>query len=87
MSYLQDDNHVDAVSVRAEPTTAKKNDLKAFIKTFVTNAGGKAELSDVCKACHAQFPGAFTWGELEVICQGVQANWTAKRAAKEKGTP
>ena len=83
MSYLQDDNYIDASASRVEPTNAKKSDLKQYIKAFVTSAGGKAELCDVCKACHAQFPGAFTWGEVEAACQDVQDSWTAKRAAKE----
>jgi len=91
MNYLTDDAYEAVDTTRVEPTTAKKRDLKDYIKTFVAGKGGKAELCNVCAACHKQFPAQFSWGELEAACAEVQDAWTARRAAKEAakagGTP
>lgn len=82
MSYLIDDDFDDAQQERQGPTKQQQNQLKAFIKQFVKDKGHRAELSDVCKACHAQFPGIFTWGELEATCAELNSDWAVKRAAK-----
>lgn len=87
--FLIDDDYVDNTPTRAEPTKQQLNALKVFIKQFVAGRGHKASIKDVCEAAHVQFPGAFTFGELESACAELQADWYAKRAAKEaaKGNP
>lgn len=82
MSYLIDDDFNDAEQSRQEPTKQQFNQLKAYIKKFVKDRGHRAETSEVCKACHVQFPGLFTWGELEAACAELNSDWAAKRAAK-----
>jgi hypothetical protein len=83
MSYLLDDDYDVAQVEKQGPTKQQLNALKQFIKQFVKDKGHKAEMSNVCKACHAQFPCTFTWGELETVCKELSDEWASKRAAKE----
>jgi hypothetical protein len=71
------------VEARKEPTNKQKNDLKAYVKTLVRAAGGKFDFAEACKLCHEEFPGVFTWGELEGLLKDVQNDWSEKRAVKE----
>lgn len=92
MSYLTDDDFEESTQSRQGPTKQQFNQLKQFIKQFVKDSGHRAEISEVCKACHVQFPGLFMWGELELACKELNDEWAAKRAAKAEakangGTP
>ena len=80
---LIDDDYEEATEARKEPTNKQKNDLKAYVKTLVRNAGGKFDFAEACKLCHQEFPGVFTWGELEGLLKDVQNDWSEKRAVKE----
>jgi hypothetical protein len=82
MSYLIDDDYEFAQAEQQGPTKQQLNQLRQFVKQFVKNKGHRAEISDVCKACHTQFPGVFTWGELESMCKELSDEWASKRAAK-----
>lgn len=81
--HLIDDDYEEATEVRKEPTNKQKNDLKAYVKTLVRTAGGKFDFAEACKLCHEEFPGVFTWGELEGLLKDVQNDWSEKRAVKE----
>ena len=75
------DTYVEPAPAYVEPTEAGKDDLRVFIRQYVKSHGGKCERSEVAKACHQQFPGAFTWGEIDRQLDRVQAKWDADRAA------
>lgn len=79
MSYLIDDEFEETTEERQSPTEEQFNNLKDFIKTTVRSAGGKVDYCEICKLCHEQFPGVFTWGEVEKACADVQSEWDVKR--------
>ena len=81
MSFLIDDEFEETTEERRAPTEEQTEELKVFIRSTVKSFGGKVDLSDVCKLCHEQFPGVFTWGEVEKACSDVQSEYDVKRPA------
>ncbi len=79
MSFLIDDEFEETTEERTSPTTEQYNALKDYIKSEVRNAGGKLDYCVIGTSCHEQFPGVFTWGELEKTFAEIQNEWDVKR--------
>lgn len=79
---LIDDDYEEKVEERKLPTEEQKTALKDYAISLVKGAGGKLDFAKACKLCHEQFPGVFTWGELESLLLAIQSNWDEKRNIK-----
>lgn len=82
LTYLMTDTYVPPASGYVEPDELGKDDLRKFIRQYVRDKGGFIDNPhEVAKACHLQFPGKFTWAEIEKQMQKVQDKWDELRAA------
>ena len=84
MSYLIDDEYEDNTKDVVNSSTKQQSDqLKAAIKLYVREKGGKVLTSEVLiKVVEKQFTGVFTTAELENILKDVENEWNTNRSVK-----